>query len=62
MKRISLLLALGIGFAATARAMIQGDKVEAEAVPDTARLALFDALYSRQMTAAVGRTASRYVL
>jgi hypothetical protein len=41
------------------RAMILGDKVEAEAAPDTARLALFDALYSRQMTAAVGHTASR---
>ena len=41
------------------RAMILGDTVEVETAPDTARLALFDALYSRQMTAAVGRTASR---
>jgi para-nitrobenzyl esterase len=44
---------------ANGRAMILGDKVEAETAPDTARLALFDALYSRQMTTAVGRTASR---
>ena len=41
------------------RAMILGDKVEAEAAPDAARLALFDSLYARQMTPAVGRTASR---
>jgi hypothetical protein len=39
--------------------MILGDNVEAEASPDAARLALFDALYARQTTPAVGRTASR---
>jgi len=40
------------------RAMVLGDKVEAEAAPDTARLALFDSLYSKMIVPAVGKTAS----
>ena len=35
----------------TGRAMILGDKVEGESAPDTARLALYDAMFLRQLTA-----------
>jgi para-nitrobenzyl esterase len=31
----------------TGRAMVLGDKIEAETTPDTARLALFDRAYTR---------------
>ena len=34
------------------RAMILGDKVEAESAPDTARLALYDSLFTKQLKAA----------
>jgi para-nitrobenzyl esterase len=33
------------------RAMILGDKIEAESIPDTARLALYDALFAKQLKA-----------
>ncbi len=38
------------------RAMILGDKVEPESAPDTARLALYDQLYARQMARDSRRT------
>jgi hypothetical protein len=57
MKRISLLRALGIMLAATAR--VPAALPETEAAPDAAKLALFDSLYARQMAPAAGRTASR---
>ena len=36
---------------ATGRAMILGDRVEAEAAPDRARLALYDSLFAKQLSA-----------
>ncbi len=38
------------------RAMILGDKVEAESSPDTARMALYDQLFARQMSTPSRRT------
>jgi hypothetical protein len=39
--------------------MILGDDVKSEPAVYSARLALYDQLYARQMTPAAGRTASR---
>jgi carboxylesterase type B len=38
------------------RAMILGDRVEPESAPDTARLALYDQLYAKQMSRDPRRT------
>ncbi len=42
----------------TGRAMVLGDKVEPESAPDSARLALYDSLFMRQIAPAAGKTAS----